>query len=448
MKRFLSFLILSFALLPLHAQFRSGYSDLEDSEGVATLKSHVSYIASAAMSGRKSGSEEEKETAAYVRQVLEGYGVEMLSGSEGDVFGMEWQPGDTVTSRNVIGAVQGYDPKLRDRYIVIGARMDNIGTNVMTVDGRKTEQIYYGANGNASGLAMMLELARMVSTNSILFRRSVVFVAFGASRTGFAGSWYFLNRSFPDVKSIDAMVNLDMLGSGADSFIAYTASNQDMNMLLNSMSNEILPVMPKVTAAEPYPSDHRSFYASSIPSVFFSTGIYAEHDTPRDTPSSLDYDSMERELEYLYAFTRKIANEETVPSFRGDSYSSKKTDDRAYSYYDCEVKPSFMGHSDPSWFMTKWVYQYLRYPQEAVANGIQGRVNVTFTVEKDGKIGDVEIAKGVDELLDNEAIRVIKASPKWKPAKVGGQTVRSYITIPVDFVLEKKSSRRNVGIRK
>lgn len=447
MRRILALTFVLLTSFPLLAQFRSGYADLEDSEGVATLKSHVSYIASAAMSGRKAGSEEERETAAYVRQVLEEYGVEMLSGKDGDVFGMEWQPGDTLTSRNVIGAVQGYDPKLKNRYIVVGARLDNLGTNIMTVDGQKTEQIYYGANGNASGLAMMMELARMISTNSILFRRSVLFVAFGSSRSGFAGSWYFLNRSFSDPGSIDAMINLDMLGSGMDSFSAYTASNQDMNMLLNSMSSEILPVMPKITASEPYPSDHRSFYASSIPSVFFTTGLYAEHDTPRDTPSSLDYDSMERELEYLYAFTRKIANEEVAPGFRGDSYGQKKTDDRAYSYYDCDVKPSFMGHSDPSWFMTKWVYQYLRYPKEAVEHGIQGRVNVTFMVEKDGKIGDVEISKSLDELLDQEAIRVIKASPKWKPAMVGGVPVRSYITIPVDFVLERKS-RRSMGIKK
>ncbi len=441
MKRIVAAILLMSFVLPLCAQFRTDYSDLDDSESVTTLKSHVSYIASAAMNGRKAGSEEEKETAEYVWQCLNDYGLEMLTGRSGDVFGMEWQPGDTVTSRNVIAAVQGYDPKLRDRYIVVGARMDNLGTNVMTVDGEKTEQIYYGANGNASGLAMMMELARMVNTNSVLFRRSIIFVAFGASRTGFAGSWYFINRSFGEADKIDAMIDLDMLGSG-DEFLAYTSSNQDMNMLLGSMDNQLLPVKPRITASEPYPSDHRSFYASSIPSVMFTTGVYAEHDSPRDTPSILDYEAMEREMEYLYAFVRTIANETVTPSFRGDAYSSKKTDDRAYAYYDCEVKPSFMGHSDPKWFMTNWVYKYLRYPKEAIENGIQGRVNVTFTVEKDGKVSDVTIAKSLDALLDEEAIRAVKSSPKWKPAMVDGIVVRSYITIPVDFVLEKRSKKK------
>lgn len=432
--------------LPLSAQFRDGYADLDDSETVRTLKTHVAFLASSAMNGRKAGSEDEKEAAAYVYERLSDYGVEMLTGKEGDVFGVDWKQGDTLTSRNIIGMVQGYDPKLRDKYIVVGARLDNLGTNLMSVDGRQVEQIYNGANGNASGLALMLELAKMVSTNDILFRRSVIFVAFGASRSAFAGSWYFLNRSFKELGNIDAMINLDMLGS-SDGFSAFTASNQDMNMLLSSMSSQLLPLRPELVAAEPYPSDHRSFYASEIPSVFFSTGVYPEHDSPKDVPSILDYDSMERELEYIYAFTRTIANESVTPSFRGDNYSSKKTDDKAYSYHDCEVKPTFMGHSDPRYFITKWVYQYLRYPHEAVESGIQGRVNVTFTVEKDGKLSDVVIQKGVHELLDEEVIRVIKASPKWKAAKNGGQAVRSYITIPVDFKLEKKS-KTSFGIKK
>jgi len=91
----------------------------------------------------------------------------------------------------------------------------------MTVDGEPREKIFYGANGNASGLSIMLELARMVQTNAILFRRSVIFVAFGASTETFAGSWYFLNRSFSDTDNIDAMINLDMLGTGYKGFYAY-----------------------------------------------------------------------------------------------------------------------------------------------------------------------------------------------------------------------------------
>lgn len=132
--------------LVLNAQFRDDgtYSALYDSETVAALKSHVGFISSAALEGRAPGSEGEKEAAYYVRGTLAGYGVEMLSPEGGETFGVAMENGDTLVSRNVYGFIQGYDKELRDRYIVVGARLDNLGVNVMTVDGRRTEQIYYG----------------------------------------------------------------------------------------------------------------------------------------------------------------------------------------------------------------------------------------------------------------------------------------------------------------
>ena len=171
-------------LLPVFssAQFRSGsaYDDLYDGETVSSLKSHVRELSAAHLEGRKAGSEGEKAAAEYVASMFTKYGVDMITPASGEVFGVKKENGDTLTSRNVIGFVQGYDKDLRDHYVVVGARLDNLGTMTMTVDGKPVERIYYGANGNASGLAMLLELARMIQTNSILFRRSVLFVAFGA----------------------------------------------------------------------------------------------------------------------------------------------------------------------------------------------------------------------------------------------------------------------------
>ena len=266
------------------AQYRQAdaYKDMYDSELVASLKKHVREMSAASLEGRKAGSEGEKAAADYVRRQLMEYGVDVISPEDGDVFGLKTESGDTITSRNVVGFVQGYDKNLRDRYIVVGARLDNLGTMTMTVDGRPVERVYYGANGNASGLAMMLELARMVQTNSILFRRSVLFVAFGASVQTYAGAWYFLNRSFGDADRIDAMINLDMLGTGYNGFYAYTSSNADLNALLRTQAGELQPILPTLTAEEPYPSDHRAFYSKEIPSVMFTTGRYPEHNTYRD----------------------------------------------------------------------------------------------------------------------------------------------------------------------
>ena len=447
-------LIVMLALMPAfssYAQYRGdlAYADLDDSETVVSMKSHVRYLSSAMLEGRKAGSEGEQLAAEYVTEVLQSYGVDVLTPASGELFGVRKENGDTLTSRNVLGFVHGYDKKLRDRYIVVGARLDNLGSMTMTVDGTPVEKIYYGANGNASGLSMMLELARMIQTNKVLFRRSVLFVAFGASNETFAGSWYFLNRSFSDVDNIDAMVNLDMLGTGYNGFYAYTSSNADMNALIASLTVDLQPVMPEITASEPYPSDHRAFYSNEIPSVVFTTGRYPEHNTERDTQSIIDYEMMERELEYIYNFTLALANTEMTLSFRPDEVRKRGPSyDDVVSFYDCDIRPVFLHSSDPRTFLEKWVYQYLKYPEEAVRDGIQGRVMVDFIIEKDGKVTEVRVLKGVSEALDAEAVKVVSASPKWKPGRVNGNKVRTSLTIPVEFKLEKKGGKPSFGIKK
>lgn len=452
MKRF--FLIALLALIPLvtiSAQFRSGasYDDLYDSETVAAIKSHVRHISAASLEGRKAGSEGEREAAAYVTEILKSYGVDVLSPADGEIFGVRTEDGDTLTSRNVIGFVQGYDRKLRDSYIVVGARLDNLGTMTMTVDGRPVERIYYGANGNASGIAMMLELARMVQTNAIMFRRSVLFVAFGASNETFAGSWYFLNRSFSDSDKIDAMVNLDALGTGYNGFYAYTASNEDMNTIIRNLTGELQPVRPEIMAAEIYPSDHRAFYAKEIPSVTFTTGRYPEHNTDRDTQSIIDFEMMEKELEYIYNYLLALANVGSKPLFRPDGSLSKNSPyDDVVAYYDCDQRPMFLNSTDPRQFLEKWVYQYLKYPESAILEGIQGRVIVEFIIGTDGKVSDVRVTRGVSPELDAEAVKVVSASPKWRPGRLKGNKVRTSMTIPVEFRLERKGGKASFGIKK
>ncbi len=198
------------------------------------------------------------------------------------------------------------------------------------------------------------------------------------------------------------MVNLDMVGMGYNGFYAYTSSNADMNAILRTLTGELHPVLPEVTAAEPYPSDHRAFYSKDIPSVMFTTGRYPEHNTERDTQSLIDYDSMERELEYVYNCTMALANYAGTIAFRPDEVKKpKKTvGDEIVSYADCDIRPMFLNSSDPRQFLEKWVYQYLKYPQEAVRDGIQGRVMVEFVINKDGKVSDVRVVKSVSPELD------------------------------------------------
>ena len=131
----------------MSAQFAGGVDlrDLDDSEVVSAMKEQVEYLSSAMLEGRKAGSEGEREAAAYVSDMLSSYGLDVLSGEDGDVFGLRQENGDTLRSRNVLAYIPGYDPNLRDHYIVIGARLDNLGTSEITVDGVKRRTIYYAA---------------------------------------------------------------------------------------------------------------------------------------------------------------------------------------------------------------------------------------------------------------------------------------------------------------
>ena len=71
-----------------------------------------------------------------------------------------------------------------------------------------------------------------------------------------------------------------------------------------------------------------------------------------------------------------------------------------------------------------------------------------FIIEKDGRVTEARIAKGVSEELDAEALKVINASPKWKPGRVAGEKVRTSMTVPVEFRLEKKGGKSGFGIKK
>ena len=350
------------------------------------MKEHVSFLSAAAREGRKAGSEGEREAAAYMTDILASYGLDVVSGVDGELFGMKQESGDTLTSRNVLALIPGYDPNLRDHYIVIGARLDNLGTMTMTVNGEPREKIFYGANGNASGLAILAELARMLSTNSVLLKRTVIIAAFGSSLESGAGAWYFLNRAFSAPERIDAMIDLDMLGTGSNGFYAYTASNPDLNKVLESVNATLQPVRPETVTREPVSSDHRIFYDKEIPAVLFTTGMYPEYNSERDTASILEYDGMERELEYLYNFTLALANGRK-PAFREDDDPNARnflTPD-VVSIYDCDIRPTFFRSSDPAEFLNRWVYVYLRYPQSAVDEGVQGRVLVDFVINEKGR---------------------------------------------------------------
>ena len=114
-----------------------------------------------------------------------------------------------------------------------------------------------------------------------------------------------------------------------------------------------------------------------------------------------------------------------------------------------EEMPSFPG-GKPA--LVQWLSSNIKYPAKAEENGIQGRVIVSFTVERDGSITDVKVVKSVDPLLDEEAVRVTKSMPRWIAGKQQGKTIRVKYAMPLTFNLSgpaksKTSQKQNYDRR-
>ena len=102
-------------------------------------------------------------------------------------------------------------------------------------------------------------------------------------------------------------------------------------------------------------------------------------------------------------------------------------------FMSVEEMPKFRG-GDVNQFRT-WVQERLKYPVIAQENGIQGRVTVSFVVERDGSVSNIEVLASPDRSLSEEAVRVISTSPKWTPGKQRGMAVRVKYNLPLEFRL-------------
>lgn len=97
-----------------------------------------------------------------------------------------------------------------------------------------------------------------------------------------------------------------------------------------------------------------------------------------------------------------------------------------------DVETEFKGGADA---MQKFINKHVKYPQEAIEQNIQGRVYLSFVVDAKGRIRDVEVDRGVHPSLDDAAVDVIEAMPKWKPGEMNGKKVATRVRVPINFTL-------------
>lgn len=435
MKRAVSILVLAGIPFLLSAQNEDVAGRLED---------HVAYLSSDSLMGRRAGTPGEAAAAEYMYDCLYESGVTMLSPRQGMEFSIMTET-DTVNSRNVVGVVNGYDSLLSKQYVVLGANLDHLGVNRMTVDGSSVVQIFPGANDNASGIAVVLEVARRVAASSFFFKRSVVFAGFGAKEQGMAGSWYFVNRTFDSPDSISVMIDVRTVGRSGplNPFTYYNGfSSPELNSLVAGLDAAGAFYIPVQGDGIVPSGDYLPFYEKNVPVMLLTTGADRNARTVRDKAEFLDFESMDYICDFVYNLIRELANAELmidrplVYEERGDG-AVTVGEERVYSPYEVDVAPEYF-KGDAGTFLRDWVYTYLRYPEVPLSQGVSGTVTVEFIVEKDGSVTNVRAVRGNDRYLEEEAVRVISASPKWKPGTMGGEKVRVKYSVPVEFRLKKR----------
>lgn len=120
--------------------------------------------------------------------------------------------------------------------------------------------------------------------------------------------------------------------------------------------------------------------------------------------------------------------------------NSKKTDKNTFLLWNKIL--SLLGGGSCQQFIAK----NIKYPEEAMKKGIEGTVYVTFTIDEQGKVVQPKVLKGVNELLDNEALRVVSSMPDWKPGKQREQAVEVQYTVPVQFHITKDDKEAKDGV--
>lgn len=421
------------------AMLLSSFSLLAQSVNEKNLRNHLEYLCSDKLEGRKAGTQGEIAAAQYLFDQLSQAGLIMMTPRSGQDFSIV-NGSDTIYSRNIVGIVEGYDKRLRDEYIVVGANYDHLGVNYLNVNGVEQKQIFRGADDNGSGIAVLIEVAKLVAQNSYMFPRSIVFVGFGAAEEGMAGSWYFVNRAFPFIENVKLMVNLDMLGRGDNNnpFQIFSAmSNKEIREIIDRIEDkEPVALSPEIISAQMPQADYLSFHNSNIPFILLTTGISREYHTVRDLPKFIMYDNLKNIASFTYLLLEDVSMMESFGVDGRKPSVNQQDSERVYAISECTKSPRFFNADEIS-FMDNWVYKYLKYPRYAVENGIQGTVVVSFIIEKSGEVSNVEIQESVHSTLDNEAIKVVSASPKWSPGEIRGERVRTRISVPIRFILRE-----------
>ena len=272
------------------------------------LKAHVVTLASPEYQGRRGAGG--RKAADYLVEQFQALKLgPLFEGSYDQAFPGK-EPG-----RNVGAVLRGSDAKLRDEWVVVSAHYDHLGT--------RGGVVYPGADDNASGVAMMLELARTFATRSPAPRRSLMFVGFDLEEAGLYGSRYFVEHSPVPLDRIKLFLTADMIGRSLGGvcepyvFVMgtehiptarawLTDASNDPSLSVGLLGSDIL-LLDR--------SDYGPFRARKVPYLFFSTGENPLYHSPADSADTVNYPKLAAISRLIDKVVLRAASADSVPEW-------------------------------------------------------------------------------------------------------------------------------------
>ena len=283
------------------------------------IQEDVAFLANDKLEGRATGSEGERVAAEYIAKrfkqleltpkgsdgYFQSFSFTPKKGPHSEAKFTEAAADSTITGRNVIGFIDNE----MENTVIIGAHYDHLGYGDEGSLYRGEKAIHNGADDNASGVSVMLNLAdklKKANTNN-----NYLLMAFSGEEMGLLGSNYFVKNATIDTEKVNYMINMDMVGRLKDSTLAVygTGTSPLWSQTINSLNSDFKLIEKESGVG---PSDHTSFYLNDIPVLHFFTGQHENYHKPSDDSELLNYDGMYQISEYIYTIISDLDNNEKL----------------------------------------------------------------------------------------------------------------------------------------
>lgn len=275
------------------------------------LKNHVDVLADDTFEGRETGSRGGRAAANYVFKAFERNGA--APAGEGGTFFQSFHS----ASRNVLGLVEGSDPRLKDQAIIIGAHYDHVGYGSARNSYGPTGYIHNGADDNASGVAGLLEVLDAVNRLPSPPRRSILFACWDGEEGGLFGSRHWVSRPTIPLSQVAVNINMDMIGRMKhDHLEIYGArTGTGLRRFVSEANGEGPSAILFDWKLKP-DSDHWPFYERRIPFLMFHTGLHGDYHRPSDDAHLINHAGLATTTKIIFELAVQLADAERTPAFR------------------------------------------------------------------------------------------------------------------------------------